>query len=74
MKAIYLIYALSFAAAVTTGAGRSSAAPSAPTITDAPAPVACPATVYECCDGTLGTTCTSHGGRCGIISICGIPF
>jgi hypothetical protein len=35
---------------------------------------ACPPTVYDCCDGVESTSCSSHGGVCGIAYRCGIPY
>jgi hypothetical protein len=39
--------------------------------------MACPPTVYECCDSTAGSgtnACVGHGGKCGILYICGKPY
>lgn len=67
MKALCLMFAVSFGLAF---ASSSSAAPPAPA-----APSICPPNQYDCCDGDAGTApyCAQHGGTCGIISRCGVP-
>jgi hypothetical protein len=70
MKAIYLLYALSFGAAIATGAGTSSAS-SASSGQDDRDTQFCPPNTYDCCDGSISSICTANGGICGIETICG---
>jgi hypothetical protein len=69
MKTMMAVFAVSFAAALVVGASTPASAR-----TPAGDTAACPPSTYDCCDNTIGTKefCATHGGRCGVETICGM--
>ena len=64
MKAFLATFVAAFAVALSLSSG-----PSTP---QDPADSVC-GPLFECCDGTQSGNCDAHGGKCGLISICGVP-
>ncbi|MEO7731837.1 MAG: hypothetical protein ABIY55_12745 [Kofleriaceae bacterium] len=73
MKVIMALSALSVA--ITASFALTSASAASKAVEQPGRSATCPPTVYECCDGTAGARpfCMSHGGACGVVSICGTP-
>jgi hypothetical protein len=66
MKAFLVTFAAAFAVALSLATGPTARQNS----TDDSAGCG---PLFECCDGTQSGNCDAHGGKCGLISICGVP-